>query len=1085
MAYSLIAQSQGRIEEAEISIAPTIVIGIGGTGQQILLRLRRRFLEKYGNLGEYPIVGYCYIDTDTHDEEQNDLARGNDLLMYKIRFEPNEKVNVNVNVADYIGKIDHHPRIKSWLNTTGDLANLGDLHDGAGQIRPASRLGFFDKFDGIKNVLGTIQRDITSVEAKRRMSETHKIDIDPNRFNIYVCFSLAGGTGSGVFLDLAYLLKDMFPNATRVGFAVLSTVYVNYGSRTLANGYAALKELNHYKFHNQFAPAWTEQYINKDYPPPPFDYCYLIDGENESGASITPATIKDLYGVVADNIFQDFAHSTFAGYKRAVKINLVQYLADLYAYKHKNSLGDEVLNETFPCRYSSFGMSMISYPVERIKNACAYKLAGEIIDHWGTQLTGEDSIRIDKTIFEEVLPDIGFLEGTVQKAPSPIDHYDVVDALNRFDESGAAFDHVIENWVDTLEKNVLDAKPSSWRNYVLEEQEKYDQNFRGADTVDAGKWGDYLKIMEDNKKRLLQNVTKELEKVIGDIANDPQRGIGYSLSCLRRLKEILADKVFRYLPRFKAEQQEMAAKVAELNNALATEINELMIIENRMVKFHKEAAKEHQLRERIVPLLKNYYRFRMKVRARKLAIEACEELLKFIGDEADPDRDIQDSGLVLKYKKLLESVQQLHDHCAAMYKFFKTKQHSPLVLNVYEEGELDKKYYAKYMGEPDSEAHQLALSNHSIELLNQIGINNVHQLIYDISREGVTKVGERILKYTRSVFNRIDSDFNILDLFYRKHGHEAKNVIRQFASYGKAWFKGSDVGGGFRLPIDKRKFYVGLPQRENDPNYDEFRQTLKNVVAANDPQPEFRNSANNAEIAFYTENVGFPAFYLHSIYDYRGKYNEWLKEGKDLHIDKNQYRFKDLIPLDDKERDRLVQTHKAFLLGAILGVFNVESFELDYKTKVALYRFEQERAGGFKQMLTLGEEGKALDYIFHFEGHPPLYEQILARVYDRKEEVKKATRLPEYAALLRYYLEEIYKIEEVAISGGAKQKVSSLESDLLLEELKEIDDLVKEYSQENKQNFATARENNLGELKQRKAQFAKSIGDRNKLALTF
>ena len=85
---------------------------------------------------------------------------------------------------------------------------------------------------------------------------------------------------------------------------------------------------------------------------------------------------------MAANIFHDFGNSPFAGHKRAVKINLVQFLQDIYSYQHLTPLGDEVLNETFSCRYSAFGLARISLPVDRIINACGYKLAAEISERW-------------------------------------------------------------------------------------------------------------------------------------------------------------------------------------------------------------------------------------------------------------------------------------------------------------------------------------------------------------------------------------------------------------------------------------------------------------------------------------------------------------------------------------------------------------------------------------------------------------------------------------------------------------------------------------------------------------------------------
>src|SRR5579862_5475637 len=45
-------------------ISRSIIIGVGGTGHQIILDVRKRLVEKYGSLEKVPIVGFCLLDTD-------------------------------------------------------------------------------------------------------------------------------------------------------------------------------------------------------------------------------------------------------------------------------------------------------------------------------------------------------------------------------------------------------------------------------------------------------------------------------------------------------------------------------------------------------------------------------------------------------------------------------------------------------------------------------------------------------------------------------------------------------------------------------------------------------------------------------------------------------------------------------------------------------------------------------------------------------------------------------------------------------------------------------------------------------------
>src|SRR5271166_6576855 len=62
------------------TLAPTMLIGIGGTGVDVLMRVRRQFFERYGTTG-FPIVGYLALDTDSDsfsrvkDEDSNFVVR--------------------------------------------------------------------------------------------------------------------------------------------------------------------------------------------------------------------------------------------------------------------------------------------------------------------------------------------------------------------------------------------------------------------------------------------------------------------------------------------------------------------------------------------------------------------------------------------------------------------------------------------------------------------------------------------------------------------------------------------------------------------------------------------------------------------------------------------------------------------------------------------------------------------------------------------------------------------------------------------------------------------------------------------------
>ena len=123
----------------EIRIRPTLLVGLGGTGGDVLLRVRRRFYEKFGNLQEFPIVGYLWVDTDRSEkhilaEEIKKFARFSDSERAIVTLEDTAAITQHLDAPENRG-------IKDWWYP--GLSALGTVTEGAGQIRAYSRLAFF------------------------------------------------------------------------------------------------------------------------------------------------------------------------------------------------------------------------------------------------------------------------------------------------------------------------------------------------------------------------------------------------------------------------------------------------------------------------------------------------------------------------------------------------------------------------------------------------------------------------------------------------------------------------------------------------------------------------------------------------------------------------------------------------------------------------------------------------------------------------------------------------------------------------------------------------------------------------------
>src|SRR5215469_2920016 len=142
-------ENGGKVEQL-VECRPTVFVGIGGTGMEILLRLRRRILqhtwngERLASLSDFPIAAFLYFDTDTNEARESGRAAATDPMSTAVRFAQGDALQKKVDVGHYQKEVRNYPQVAEWL-PTADLSKI-DTSKGAGQVRSISRLLFFDVF---------------------------------------------------------------------------------------------------------------------------------------------------------------------------------------------------------------------------------------------------------------------------------------------------------------------------------------------------------------------------------------------------------------------------------------------------------------------------------------------------------------------------------------------------------------------------------------------------------------------------------------------------------------------------------------------------------------------------------------------------------------------------------------------------------------------------------------------------------------------------------------------------------------------------------------------------------------------------
>lgn len=391
---------------------PALFLGLGGTGKEVLLRLRRRFYERFRTT-DVPFARFLWIDTDTRAVD----ARGEKLdeAFSAVSFNESETVsllrnNVGADMADIFNNPRQHEYVHKWLYE--EVERFGrSVGDGAGGVRAIGRLTLFAGYNRLRQVIESRFRELAEESTIQRTQAFFANNGLPpiNAAGnpdpvVFVVGSVAGGTGCGTFLDVGFLICDIYQklkggSAHGDFFAYLFMPNVYYPSpgagdlarRSYGNAYAALKELDHYTkrinapgpigaddlsidFHVQWER--NQQNVIKG---PPFNAVYLLETTNEGGVSIGIEHRKDLFSMLAECLFLDLLPGSFADAKRSDYSNIVTRLS---GPEGANSVAGGVsLTQMFSRRYAACGLSKIEIPVDSVRGACGARLGADILGH--------------------------------------------------------------------------------------------------------------------------------------------------------------------------------------------------------------------------------------------------------------------------------------------------------------------------------------------------------------------------------------------------------------------------------------------------------------------------------------------------------------------------------------------------------------------------------------------------------------------------------------------------------------------------------------------------------------------------------
>ncbi len=1008
---------RGKVDAQDVKqapVKPTIIIGIGGSGGDILLRVRKRFFEKYGSLNSFPIVSYLWLDTDATEK---DIGAG--IFSEQIAFTNSEKLMTTMaDTTKVTSDLNNHPHIKSWFYS--GLTKLKTMTEGAGQIRAYSRLGFFEHYTKIRNALNNASQQVRNIENIKTVFNKHKLDANPNELQVFIIFSVAGGTGSGMFLDLAFLVRDVFKGMalTSIGVIMMPGLFNPNEDRVFANGYAALKELEYYSYEHDFDVEWPDM-VRRSIPGPPFNYTYLIDRNNLTNTAVEFANREIIFNMVAENIFKDFTQSDFAGYKRGVRVNLDQYLVDLFAFHHLNENRESIIDQRFITRYGSFGMASIIVPADRIEQACAYKLAADVVDHWGSlSNSGFNAASLTEEVLNRVLPRISMYEGNLSTQGIIEQHRDIQNTLlDDGHKQGQKIHNLVNQAVSQATREVRDGvhnqRQQTMAQYLRHAMEKELGKLR-RDKGDPQQWGDYARAVHFNKEDMVHNVQQALHQNMGDIINEQHQSVGYAIALLRQMTHVLRDENREYIPAFERGRDAASKRADEAKRQLDQLFPQIQAHESGW-RFQKKTILESDIL-RFEELAPEYLNQLLLVQVRQAAVEVCQRIIRHIGvaEKNEESGEMIKEGLTGELYELGGQLNNLKERLMRGYEQFRRPISSDLSLSLYDPNDIESNYLPRYLG--SGEAAREQKENIGDQILQELN-TSVMDLPKLVRQRGIDSVELQIRDLCRRPFRNLKNDFDVIETFWKKFPNESERVkqVKFIYNNAKFWLNGGSRQRSFELQPERHKLIIGIPQDSTDPiKLDEFRLMLKQKMQdPGDPAISIQQMNDRSEIVFYSEVGGIPINWANSITDLRQKYIQKQAEGEELHTDSHEIKFEDLVVLNERERQELEEAHECFLLGLIFGEIRPEQ---DAAGRIRyLYK---KRRGLTSKDVSLGIEMKALAELI---GKPSTRAELLMEIRDKEEQVKRDhDLLARFYALLAWYAEEVYPEKRVESADGAE-----------------------------------------------------------------
>jgi len=888
----------------------TIVMGIGGTGLSTIREIRRLIAERYEqglNAPEVSATRFIYIDT--HQEDINTESTKWSVLGKDISLTEGEKVIITGDrLKPLIDNPDDYPDISPWLPPIKNY--VGDPGKGAKGIRPYGRL-IYEYNENKREIRSKI------VDLYNSLNQSFP---QINEWRFYLVGGLSGGTGSGMFIPLSFDLEswNLYQKGTAFkkfySFLVLPPLQINARhDRYNSNCYAALSELNYHAFQ-------PDQQL-------PFDSCYLLEPQNEKGLEIG---LENLPLLIAQRIFLNIQGGEASSHCDAMMDN-----------PQLGNVEDDIeTGRRHSLRFSTFGISSVSYPREIVAQCLAYSLAKKVVSNWLKER--EYAQDINQQVRDErksFLLSLSHIEGDAD--PFGINDYDA---------------YKIE--ISTLvNKKLQDTTKKQLGSNADQIREDIEAGFRQKGIHEF--YNQRLRDVKGAVKECLTQTRLKITKLLGD----SQFGVSYTKTYLDELVNILTeDKTL--VNQMCSENNEKTT--VSCKEGLDRAISKVRNDEKRFLYGQREFERD---RSSISTIMKAYLNNKIGNNAGKYGSKFLDLIIpeiKQLREELDVwesrINEVNDklSGLL---KTILDSIQK------------GTKENGETIFN---ESSLEK-----LIEETNSAIIQISVEDIIKDNLreNNFDLINLHKipkispedLIYESSYKWVLSEEcpidiKRLTLYDKFVqeFDKSQQRQKILDT--------AKNLSAPFLKFSPSEIGKTQISST-ETSITTIPKGTGRTSGDGRPTQTLIQDDLKAIGVIVD---KIKIAEDQERIIFLQEKQVFPLRFIEILSNLKKEYDKFPEKAA-LHIDKRiePYLY-ELYLFSQEERRNALEAEKVFLFSRAYNWIVREQNKRDRKHEI-FYEYKEEILGLQKKLILGLDWDKTYqdftkDAILPISQNPPLRE---------------------------------------------------------------------------------------------------------------